>query len=207
MALADDIDDKVDIFTSLLTETFNKHAPSKSVSFKSRPAPWLSYKIREQMRERDIKRRKWRKNGSAASYDHFKVLRNKVQNLIRTAKSNYYLAAFNQVENTKVVWKKLRHSGLIKDRKGNKSNLVHSVEDLNEFFIQVSNEEDTTQHQDFNCSYEDTGYNDMKLYWSYITPQNIHKALSRIHSDSAGVDDLSLKLIKLVKFACRRSDH
>ena len=66
------------------------------------------------MRERDLIRRVWRRNGDRNSYWSFKPLRNKVQTAMRKAKSDYYLSTFSGSQSAGEIWSKLRHLGLVK---------------------------------------------------------------------------------------------
>lgn len=101
--LANSIDDKVDIFNNTIISHFNKHAPLQRILFKNLSAPWLTEGIKRCMRERDKLRRVWRKDRKAASYNSFKMKRNQVQNMVRNAKTTYYLTIFSREENPAVV--------------------------------------------------------------------------------------------------------
>lgn len=57
----DSVDEKIVIFNGHILCCLNVHAPFKRVQFKNFPAPWLDDNIKEAMRDRDRKRRKWRR--------------------------------------------------------------------------------------------------------------------------------------------------
>ncbi|KAL6421642.1 hypothetical protein ACFW04_014560 [Cataglyphis niger] len=78
------------------------------------PAPWLTDGIR-MMRDRDLARRTWRRHKNDVFYDRYNMLRNRAQNLVRSAK------------------RELRLLGLSKARDTG-GRLSHSVEELNTFF-------------------------------------------------------------------------
>lgn len=86
---SDCLENKVQIFNDRLLNCLDNHAPLKRICFKNLPAPWLTTEIHSAMRERNNMRRIWRRNRNVASYARFRVMRNHVQNLIRTAKRNY----------------------------------------------------------------------------------------------------------------------
>lgn len=203
VVIADSVDDKVDIFTSLLIGCYDRYAPVKSVSFKSRPAPWLSSEIKELMRRRNKVRRVWRKYRSNANYDLFKALRNEVQAAIRKAKQDYYLATFNVKGSSAAVWSELRHLGLVRATGNRGGCLAHSVEDLNAFFTSALSTHADVQSNGDVYDANVPGYDDDKFYWRYVTPQIIHKALFKTHSNSAGADGLSLDWLKeLCRLSC-----
>lgn len=193
---ADNIDDKVSIFTSFLYCSYNKHAPIRLMNFKSRPAPWLSPEIKELMRERNRIRRNWRKYRDPALYTMYKMFRNEVQVRVRAAKQDFYRAAFNRMGSTSRVWNDLRHLGLVRPRNRSASNLALSADDLNEFFTRASNSGNILASLDFVLN--EINYNDSDFHWRNITPETINRTLFRIQSNSAGVDALSLKLMKIV---------
>jgi len=81
------IDDKVEMLNVVLLETFDRHAPLKSIQARKLPAPWITAELREAMKERDKARRLWRRKRDDNSYCNFKKLRNNVQSYVRAAKS------------------------------------------------------------------------------------------------------------------------
>lgn len=89
MAL-ENIEYKVETFNEKLLRCLNKHAPLKHIRFRNLPAPWLTDEIRRVMRVRYGARRLWRRTKNITNHELFKTERNRVQNLIRTAKKNYY---------------------------------------------------------------------------------------------------------------------
>ena len=48
----DGLDDKIDIFNSLLLDILDVHAPLKTVRVKKKPAPWITKHIRDKMDHR-----------------------------------------------------------------------------------------------------------------------------------------------------------
>ncbi|KAL6419008.1 hypothetical protein ACFW04_011637 [Cataglyphis niger] len=112
------------------------------------PASWLTDAIRMVMRDRDLARRTWRKHKNDVFYDRYKMLPNKAQNLVRSAK------------------RELRHLGFIKARDTGER-LSHSVEELNAFFGH------NAEHADYikNDSSRDMfvrDFDDRSFHWNYI---------------------------------------
>ncbi|XP_024868283.1 uncharacterized protein LOC112452356 [Temnothorax curvispinosus] len=191
-----DVNEKVGILNEYLLECFNRHAPIRRISPKHLPAPWLTSDIRDQMRERDRARRRWRRNRTDANYDEFRVLRNRTQNLIHDAKSRYYLTAFDDLTDLSLIWKRLKYLGLIKARTTDKQ-LLFSIEELNEHFSgsspSINRDEDVG-----NGYYLGEGeYSDIKFYWKHIEPTHVLKALKDNKSEAVGDKGLLPKLIKI----------
>lgn len=127
---ADTVDSKVSILNTFINECFDRHAPLTQRIFKHSPAPWMTTEIREARRCRDRLRRIWRKKRDTTSHERFRQMRNKAQNLIRTAKQNYFLSTFNGNDCPSNTWCKLRHLGLIKSGHSD-GRLAHGIEELN----------------------------------------------------------------------------
>ncbi|KAL6417160.1 hypothetical protein ACFW04_014665 [Cataglyphis niger] len=99
LTVSDNMDEKIDIFCTKLLNIFNAHVPLKRRYFKNLPALWLTDGIHMVMRDRDLARRT-------------------TQNLVRSAKREYYVNIFNREGKASEVWGRqvLRHLGLIKAR-------------------------------------------------------------------------------------------
>lgn len=195
---SDCLANEVQIFINdRLLNCLNNHAPLKQICFKNLPAPWLTAEIRGAMHERNILRRIWRRNKNIASYERFKAMRNHAQNLIRIAKSNYYLTFFSQKDKLTLIWRKLRHLGLIK-AKGSIGCLSHSVEELNSYFADIGTRQtDASIEEPDALDLSEAIFDDEKFYFDYIAPDTIRRSLGRIKSNAIGVDNISSRLISM----------
>ena len=72
----------------MFSEVADQHAPVKRRRVKRTPLPWVNSQISDTMKERDWAHRKARKSNSARHWSMYAKLRNKVNGLVRTAKSN-----------------------------------------------------------------------------------------------------------------------
>ncbi|KAL6420426.1 hypothetical protein ACFW04_014433 [Cataglyphis niger] len=135
------------------------------------PAPWLTDWIRIEMLDRDLAKRTWRRHKNDVYYDRYKMLRNRAQNLVRSAKREYYVNTFNREGRAFEVWGRLRHLGLTKARDTG-GRLSHSVEELNAFF----------------------GHNALPLELCNIAG---YREISRAKSNAVGGDGISLRLLTI----------
>ncbi|XP_020296234.1 uncharacterized protein LOC109861131 [Pseudomyrmex gracilis] len=191
------IEEKVDILNHTLIRYLDKHAPLQRIKFKNLPAPWLTDEIKRAMQQRDKLKRAWRRNRNCASYENFRVMRNHVQNIVRTAKKEYYLSVFNQRDNPNLIWSRLRHLGLIKAK--STKPLVCNVDEINLFFAGTTDSQnvDSLETTNANCSSKDD-FNENKLFFKYVLPATITKAFARITSNAIGSDGISAGVIKIV---------
>ena len=72
------------------SEVADDHAPVKRRRVKGTPLPWMNSKISESMRERDWSHRKARKSNSVRHWNTYRKLRNKINRLVKSAKTKYY---------------------------------------------------------------------------------------------------------------------
>ncbi|XP_071631879.1 uncharacterized protein [Temnothorax longispinosus] len=191
---AEDIDSKVSILNDYFLECFDKHAPLRNVYPRHLPAPWLTNDIKNKMKERNIARRKWKRCRNDTNYNNYKHLRNQVQSLVRKAKCNYYQDAFQDLREPNIIWNRLKHLGLIKN-KSSEMKLLFSTEELVDFFTYgtAGTNRDAQNTTAFYLG-EET-YNDSKFYLGNIEPWEVLKAVTRIKSDAVGADGLSMKLL------------
>ncbi|XP_011685479.1 PREDICTED: RNA-directed DNA polymerase from mobile element jockey-like [Wasmannia auropunctata] len=192
---ADNIDSKVEVLNLRLLECYDRHALLQSVCFKNLPASWITDVLRAAMRERDLARRVWRRRRDDTSYHRYKTFRNKVQSDIRFAKRAYFLSVFERSDNPNVIWSRLRHLGLVKS-KDTDGPLRHSVDELNNFFVQSTDEGDTDGMSSIDLS--EIEFDDNNFYWKHITLSVILSAISRLKSNATGSDGITPRLIKLV---------
>ena len=101
-------------FNKVTVDLYDHYAPIRCGVSKRRQAPWLTLNIRLLIRERNNKRRAFKRTGYTFLYAQYKELRRRVKFLIVKAREEYYLSTFNDVREPKRVWSTLRHLGLIK---------------------------------------------------------------------------------------------
>ena len=79
-----------------------KHAPKKKVTITIRPdAPWFTYDVRDARRLCRKLERKWRSSGLAIHRDQFKQQRNKLNEIRRRAKIDYYSDKINSITSSR----------------------------------------------------------------------------------------------------------
>ncbi|XP_071646641.1 uncharacterized protein [Temnothorax longispinosus] len=181
---AEDIDSKIRILNDLhLLKCFDKHAPLRNVYPKHLPAPWLTDAIKRKMKKRNTARRKWKRFRNDTNYDNYKHLRNQVQSLIHKAKCSYYQDVFQDLREPNIIWNRLKHLGLIKN-KSSEMKLLFSTEELVDFFTYgAAGTARDARHAIAFYLGEET-YDDSKFYLGNIEPGEAHKAITRIKSDA-----------------------
>ena len=201
------LNSKVEAFNSIVTDLFDKHAPWKSRRVTRPAAPWLSSDIKKLMHDRDTAYRRLRKNKSIENERYYKKLRNSVKQKIRNAKIRYYYNIFQTNSNTKEVWNTLKNLGIAKE-KSHESSVDVSLDDINDYFLNVSRpihpivKQNMLQYLEMNASTVD------KFYFHNIDYHEVSKIVTSLKSNSKGSDGISAKQLKLVlQFALPALTH
>jgi hypothetical protein len=111
------IEERVANFNAKLHFLFDKIAPKKNIKIATKFKPKLPLDIKMKTRERNAAKKYALRVKSIDSFNIFKMLRNKVKQLILNFHKSIIFNKLQELSNTKHIWCKLRHLGLIKDKK------------------------------------------------------------------------------------------
>ena len=90
------------VFSSLLINSLDKHAPIKSKRVKTKRLPdWFTTDIRKMQKLRDRCKR-------LKQWTEYKTYRNKTRKLIRASKRKYFTESISKSKDTKHIWAHLR---------------------------------------------------------------------------------------------------
>jgi hypothetical protein len=146
-----DVDAAWKLFEKMIISVIDSVAPKRQFRAKVRSEPWLTSEITECIHHRDKVLRNYHRTKDVSIYKQFCTLRNKVQSLVKKARSEYIL---NQIDkhkkNSKKMWESLKllgynHKAKSKDQivlnVGNKVcyDPVTIAEYVNDFFVNVAN--------------------------------------------------------------------
>ena len=190
------------------TETFlriaNKHAPLREKRVKQRLLPpWFTSDIRKAMITRDtLKKQK--------KIEDFKRERNRVNNLVRQAKRNYFQKIASTQDDISAVWRAV--NTLTGKKNSPKQNLPSQLtpDVLNDFFVSVASK---TLDQTGCRSIDENNYeiptvlrtfcnhrnpNRKTFSVPYLSVYETGKLISKLNSrKSVGLDTVSVQLLKL----------
>ncbi|XP_073250681.1 uncharacterized protein [Porites lutea] len=124
----DSVDDALFTWNKMFSEVADQHAPVKRRRVKGTPLPWMNSQISDSMKERDWAHRKARKSNSARHWSMYEKLRNKVNGLVRTAKSKYYCDMIEEAKgDSDKVWKAVNEAC-------NRNSSSESIQCINSMF-------------------------------------------------------------------------
>ena len=103
------VNDAMCFMKDILLTAFNNFCPFVAKKIKGKPSPWLTADIKKLMNDRDKPLRKYRRVKSRALKERFKLKRNLVNAVVRTAKSNYTKSLLEEnANNASSFWKTLK---------------------------------------------------------------------------------------------------
>ncbi|KAJ4432609.1 hypothetical protein ANN_21232 [Periplaneta americana] len=189
------VDEKVDLFNTLILQLYDKHAPLKTKRTRKTPAPWMTTEIRSLMSERDLAYRKYTRNKNDEYFNLYKHLRNRTTQLIRNAKLKYSYKLIEPNTTPSELWKNLKVIGL--GRASEQADIPIPLDRLNEHFVKDPTLNNTTK--------QDTVLPDSapptrdKFYFTDVTPIDVMKAIRRIKTKAQGPDNISILLIQKIQ--------
>ena len=205
----DTIDDMVSVWTSLFTEVLNKHAPIKSHRVKNKFQPeWLTPEILDLIKER---RDKCKINGTT----DYKVLRNRVSELIKLAKKETYKSKIEEGKSDpRNIWKLFNELGMSKKGSEGNSNMSLKLDDkfitnesdlteiFNDYFVNIASAlKEPNIDSDFekHSNYVSTKVPSDTEFKIPLTNQTFIKSfLSNLNvNKSTGLDNIGPKILKL----------
>ena len=95
----------------ILLKYADTHAPLTKKTIKGKPCPWLTEEIKKQMNDRDGLLRKARRSNNHNDWIRYKTFKNRVNNVIKRAKSKYHKNLLDEnISKPEVSWKHVKTS-------------------------------------------------------------------------------------------------
>ena len=113
MYACDDVEIALQMLTTNLTKILDEMAPIRTIQIRENYAPWLSSETKHLMAERDRAQKVAAETKSANDWKLFKMIRNKVNSILRNEKRNWQRKKFKDCEDvndTKQIWKTVKSS-------------------------------------------------------------------------------------------------
>ena len=145
----DNINDNYEKFVTIIQNLYNKCFPiaTKYISLKRLNSPWLTTAILNSIKYKSLLFKNLKLG--RVTFEYYKAYRNHLNQLIKKAKSDYYLKTFaNFKNNTHKIWLTIKQINNYRKPKSNISNLVHNgatlensadiAEAFNEYFSNIA---------------------------------------------------------------------
>ena len=197
--LFNDVDTKVQFFTETILALFDIHAPFCTSVFTRPPAPWITYTIREMMRLRDRALNKFRARRHPTDWVSYKELRNLTNSAIRREK-RAYLDHCSRTKTAQDVWKGLRLCGAYKGS----SNVgipahLNNATAINNYFISSVDVRPVSANVKsfYNTHLLQTVEDHERFNFHHVTEDDLMSAIMSIRTNAAGVDGITIKMMRL----------
>ena len=198
-------------FTEVFKSKFESAFPIQKISRKAvKNKSWFTDSIKRHIKIREKLYNTWKENRSPYNERQFKNYRNKVNNMIKKAKKDFYTKMFNGDKDNKKTWEEI--NTII-----GKNKAKSSIETLNVNGIEISDQKEIVDA--LNNHFSSIGENmcnnfenneHFKIYMPpslnksillrKITEEDINKIFDSLsNKNSKGLDYSSHKLVKLVK--------
>lgn len=210
------IDDQLYEYMSHLKHIIDKHAPMKTRYIKSNQAPYMNDRLRKAINVKGMLFRKYRKNPSNATWEPYRIQRNKVSHIKRQSIKEYFNKKC-EVDDTsaKSFWNTVKPFFNQKSSKSSENiNLLENdmvvtdtktiCEIFNDFFVNIAS--DLAQNKSFNKSQNHVSIqainqnimNTGTFDFHPVSHHEVYKKLKKLNSKKAtGYDQIPPRMLKI----------
>ena len=137
----DNINEQVDVLTSVFSQSLEKCAPFVTREIKRPPAPWITSEIRDVMATRDLAHKELKTDRlNQLLQERYKHLKKRTKSLISAAKQQYYHNELSNAKgNTSATWNTVKNLIPSKTKQNNCcfDDVVTKAEEFNHFFANI----------------------------------------------------------------------
>lgn len=189
---------KVETLTNKILQFWDENSPVKKGYSNKSKQPWIDKYVTGQIKMRDNAYRLWKSNRTQSNWENYIQLKKKTKQLIRYS-TRKFMHSHIECKNvsTKTLWQNLKNYGLVPDN--NKSqNLAVSKSDLLEVFSISQNIDDLVM-KSIAVQYPAGVTTASTFYFRDVSAVEILAVINCISSNALGNDNVSIKMIKLLK--------
>lgn len=195
---SNEVNKSVEYLSTQLKNAFDKHAPLIEKRVRGKPCPWIDEPLKRQMNARDRLLHRARANNDEASWNEYKVQRNRCTSAVRKAKASYNQRMLNDNRlNPRKFWNTIKSIFPTKPKVSSPrtDDAKHSVNCFAEYFSTVVSVLKKTAYPliDFVWRYpKKTRLRTKSIFkFSYISSVSVEKELRNLkRNKAAGVDCL-----------------
>ena len=210
---ANTVSESLKVFNQILLGIFNRYAPYHIKRTNTNICPWLTLEVKNEMDYRDVLQKKFRKSKTTDNYEKYKRQRNKVNNLIKSAKQNYNKNLLkDNIKNSTSFWKSLKKIFPTKSKakhtdttfKLNNEDILDKqtiASEFGKFFSDIPTKLMKTLHPFKNFIWNKPKKVPIRTTQNFsfrsVTSDEINKYLKKLQRKKAsGIDDLPPNLLK-----------
>ena len=205
------VDANLALFSSLIIQQLNKHAPIKNKRVKTKRMPyWFTPDIRQMQKLRDNCKRK-------KQWTEYKMYRNKTRQLIRASKRKHFSESISKSKDTKHIWAHLRTLNGDSKASNNRlpeeliidneciTNSAEIAQKLNTYFSSIANVLNQNDNEAPSLNTEKISQyvnnkipNDTFFTIPFITPEQVTNYINKLDcSKATGLDGIGPIILKI----------
>jgi hypothetical protein len=185
------IDEQVDYFNLVIRDLFVRHVSLRRGRPRSAVNPWYNAVIEKTFIDRNLAHRYWRSYRTPELWEIYERLRNRVHHLVQLAKRTYMETCLGAGLLSRTLWRNLESVGL---HGGDRSSVTESPDRLNSFFKSSSGLHRPPVSPSMGNFRINPGNG---LSFANTIMSEVLNSILGIGSDSVGLDEISLKFLKL----------
>ena len=188
-----DLNSKINSITENIIGLFDVHAPVRTVRLSKPPAPWLTETLKRILDERDKALQKFKRNKNTQNWNNYKQLRNYVLASVRREKAAYL--RFINSQDAATLWKRLRVAGVFSKSKPALPSAMDDPNSINDHFLSAFSNAgaDRGLIDHFNIN----RHSESRFEFRLLSSDDVSKIIRSLKSNAAGIDGISLLMIKL----------
>ena len=221
----DDVDDAYWYFETLTKQIIDENAPLKKKVIRNNSVPYMNGALRKAINVKNMYRRKFYKHKSSATWEVYRVHRNKVTKQRRQSMKEYLRQKCDKACGGKDFWKSIKP--LVSNKSNNANNDILLVENdviitntldvstaINDYYVNITQtigyDDYISENDCFNDIISAHVNNNSVLYikdkiasskptfeFTHVVPEYIFDVLSKLNARKAtGVDNIPSKLLK-----------
>ena len=202
------------IWQSHYLKVLDRHAPLRHIRIRANSLPWITQKIKEQMRSRDFHKKRAVKHNSEIHWSKYREIRNKLHQEMRLAKKSYFCDKIKICAQTRDLGKSWSLINNLLGKNTKKNNITELLiddiptsddrliaETMNEYFVTIGSKlaseigcdlPDET-NSDFNIP-----YSSQLFKFSEICEEEVITELRNLKTaKSTGVDSIPARVLKI----------
>uniref|UniRef100_A0A2A4JM54 Reverse transcriptase domain-containing protein n=1 Tax=Heliothis virescens TaxID=7102 RepID=A0A2A4JM54_HELVI len=190
------VNDMVQAFNIFVNQLFDLHAPLKSMTFKTRPTPWITDNVRLISKMRDEARARFHKSKLPGHKQYYLQLKHQAITALDSEKKSYFTKSINDhVKDPKLLWRNLKSDVLPDHTQRLLPGHFNNPDEINAAFLDVpGNCHLNVSKQSY---FESHRFGDATFSLTTTNAEAVLKIIKSLGSNAQGVDCISLDMISL----------
>lgn len=183
--------------TAAINSTFDDLAPLRTFMTSPKHKPWVTSHIQQEIKQRNNLYKRASRFPCPVTIEAYRIKRNRVSNLISTAKNNFIADRITRAPTPAAKWRELHKLGL--GRQSSTSPLsLFSAEALNQHFASVCNAAPPLSPAGIDAAVDEPTLPSISSFdFSPVDEETIARLLASANSNSTGLDNISAEMLHL----------